>query len=110
MLADLGADVIKVIAMHDGFWAGTHMGLGTNRGKRSIALNLKDPRGCEALNRLIATADVVAVNWRPGAAARLGLDYDSLPPGTRASCSATRGGTRRVHAPTSPARTRPPPR
>lgn len=45
MLADLGADVIKVHALHDTYWAGTHMGLGTNRGKRSIALNLKDPRG-----------------------------------------------------------------
>ena len=42
VLADLGADVIKVHALHDTFWAGTHMGLGTNRGKRSIALNLKD--------------------------------------------------------------------
>ena len=45
MLADLGADVIKVHAIYDTFWAGTHMGLGTNRGKRSIALNLTDPRG-----------------------------------------------------------------
>lgn len=44
-LADLGADVTKVHAVHDTFWAGTHMGLGTNRGKRSIALNLKDERG-----------------------------------------------------------------
>ena len=78
VLADLGADVIKVMALHDGFWAGTHMGLGTNRGKRSIALNLKKPQGREALERLIATADVLTVNWRPGAAARLGIDYDTL--------------------------------
>ncbi len=78
MMADLGADVIKVNALHDGFWTGTHMGLGTNRGKRSISLNLKDPRGLQVLNRLIATADVVATNWRPGAAARLGLDYETL--------------------------------
>ena len=78
VLSDLGADVIKVMAMHDGFWAGTHMGLGTNRGKRSIALNLKHPEGREALERLIADADVLTVNWRPGAASRLGLDYETL--------------------------------
>jgi len=78
MLADLGADVIKIHALHDTFWAGTHMGLGTNRGKRSISLNLKDPRGRAILDALIDTADVVATNWRPGAAARLGIDYDSL--------------------------------
>ena len=42
-LADLGADVIKINALYDKYWNGTHMGLGVNRGKRSIALNLKDP-------------------------------------------------------------------
>ena len=78
MLADLGADVIKVMALHDGFWAGTHMGLGTNRGKRSIALDLKHPDGRAALDRLLATADVLTVNWRPGAATRLGLDFATL--------------------------------
>ncbi|HEY3833988.1 MAG TPA: CoA transferase, partial [Acidimicrobiia bacterium] len=51
-LADLGADVIKIHALHDGFWTGTHMGLGTNRGKRSLAINLKDPRGRAALDAL----------------------------------------------------------
>src|SRR3984885_14544512 len=54
------------------------MGRGTNRGKRSIALNLKDEKGRDALERLIAAADVVATNWRPGAASRLGVDYESL--------------------------------
>jgi crotonobetainyl-CoA:carnitine CoA-transferase CaiB-like acyl-CoA transferase len=78
MLADLGADVVKVHALHDTFWAGTHMGLGTNRGKRSISLDLKDPRGIAALHALIDGADVVATNWRPGAAARLGIDYETL--------------------------------
>jgi crotonobetainyl-CoA:carnitine CoA-transferase CaiB-like acyl-CoA transferase len=77
-LADLGADVVKVHALHDTFWTGTHMGLGTNRGKRSIAVNLKDERGHRVLNELIERADVVMTNWRPGAAARLGIDYDSL--------------------------------
>ncbi|HEY1636292.1 MAG TPA: CoA transferase [Acidimicrobiales bacterium] len=78
VLADLGADVIKVHALHDGFWAGTHMGLGTNRGKRSIAVNLKDERGRAVLDRFLARADVFTTNWRPGAAARLRLDYDTL--------------------------------
>jgi crotonobetainyl-CoA:carnitine CoA-transferase CaiB-like acyl-CoA transferase len=77
-LADLGAEVIKVNALYDGYWNGTHMGLGTNRGKRSVALNLKNPAGREALERLVATADVLTLNWRPGAAARLGLDYETL--------------------------------
>jgi crotonobetainyl-CoA:carnitine CoA-transferase CaiB-like acyl-CoA transferase len=78
MLADLGADVIKVNAMYDFYWNGTHMGLGINRGKRSIAVNLKKPDGRRILDRLIERADVVTTNWRPGAAARLGIDYDSL--------------------------------
>jgi crotonobetainyl-CoA:carnitine CoA-transferase CaiB-like acyl-CoA transferase len=78
MMADLGADVIKVHAMHDSYWAGTHMGLGTNRGKRSIALNLKHPSGRAVLDRLIEGADVVTTNWRPGAASRLGIDYPTL--------------------------------
>ena len=77
-LADLGAEVIKINALYDGYWNGTHMGLGTNRGKRSIALNLKDPAGREVLERLLATADVLMLNWRPGAAARVGLDYETL--------------------------------
>jgi crotonobetainyl-CoA:carnitine CoA-transferase CaiB-like acyl-CoA transferase len=78
VLADLGADVIKVNALHDSYWNGTHMGLGTNRGKRSISVNLKDPRGLDIVKRLIASADVFTTNWRPGAAARLGLDFETL--------------------------------
>jgi len=77
-LADLGADVIKINALHDTYWNGTHMGLGTNRGKRSIALNLKKPAGREALEKLLQQSDVLTLNWRPGAAARLGLDYETL--------------------------------
>jgi crotonobetainyl-CoA:carnitine CoA-transferase CaiB-like acyl-CoA transferase len=78
LLADLGAAVIKVHSLRDGYWSGTHMGLGTNRGKRSISLDLKDPRGLEILHRLIGRADVLTTNWRPGAAARLGIDEASL--------------------------------
>jgi crotonobetainyl-CoA:carnitine CoA-transferase CaiB-like acyl-CoA transferase len=78
VLADLGATVIKVHAPHDGYWTRTHLGLGTNWGKRSIALNLKDPAAREVLDRLLETADVVAHNMRPGAAERLGIGYDQL--------------------------------
>jgi crotonobetainyl-CoA:carnitine CoA-transferase CaiB-like acyl-CoA transferase len=78
VLADLGADVIKINALYDKYWNGTHMGLGVNRGKRSIALNLKDPAGREVLEKLLQRCDVITLNWRPGAAARLGLDYVSL--------------------------------
>jgi crotonobetainyl-CoA:carnitine CoA-transferase CaiB-like acyl-CoA transferase len=77
-LADLGADVIKINALYDKYWNGTHMGLGVNRGKRSIALNLKNATGREVLERLLQDADVITLNWRPGAAARLGLDYETL--------------------------------
>jgi crotonobetainyl-CoA:carnitine CoA-transferase CaiB-like acyl-CoA transferase len=77
-LADLGADVIKINALYDKYWNGTHMGLGVNRGKRSIALNLKDPDGREVLEKLLQRSDVITLNWRPGAAARLGLDYETL--------------------------------
>ena len=68
----------RSMRLHDTYWNGTHMGLGTNRGKRSIALNLKGPAGREALEKLLAKSDVMTLNWRPGAAARLGLDYETL--------------------------------
>jgi crotonobetainyl-CoA:carnitine CoA-transferase CaiB-like acyl-CoA transferase len=78
VLADLGADVVKVNARYDGDWNGTHMGLGTNRGKRSIAVDLNDPQGRAVLVRLLEGADVVTTNWRPGVAGRLGLDFETL--------------------------------
>jgi crotonobetainyl-CoA:carnitine CoA-transferase CaiB-like acyl-CoA transferase len=78
VLADLGAEVIKVHTVHDGYWTRTHMAMATNWGKRSIAVNLKDPRGREVLDRLIERADVLAHNMRPGAAERLGIGYDQL--------------------------------
>ena len=109
-LADLGADVIKVHALHDTYWAGTHMGLGTNRGKRSIAVNLKHPAGRAVLDRLLDGADVVTTNWRPGAAARLGLDYETLsralPPARLLQLAGLREGAR---GPSCPAPTRRPP-
>ena len=78
VLADLGADVTKVHAPHDGYWTSTHMALATNWGKRSIALNLKDPRGREVLEQLLIDADVLVHNMREGAAERLGIAYEDL--------------------------------
>ncbi|MCW2913625.1 MAG: L-carnitine dehydratase/bile acid-inducible protein, partial [Actinomycetia bacterium] len=54
------------------------MGMATNWGKQSIALNLKKPEARELLERLIAHADVLAHNMRPGAAERLGIGYEEL--------------------------------
>lgn len=82
-LADLGAEVIKVEApigdLTRAIGPGHSEGLGgmflnLNRGKRSIAIDLKAPGGVDALLRLAATVDVVVSNVRPRAMARLGLD------------------------------------
>ena len=86
MLADLGAEVIKIEApegdmmrtrppLRDG--ASTSFGQ-LNAGKKSVALDLKSPRGAEAARRLVATADVVVENFRPGVMGRFGLDYAAL--------------------------------
>ena len=77
-LAELGADVIKVEpitgdqARHIGRY-GESMVRAYNRGKRSIALDLKSPAGREIVLRLIAQADVVIQNLRPGVVDKLGL-------------------------------------
>jgi crotonobetainyl-CoA:carnitine CoA-transferase CaiB-like acyl-CoA transferase len=88
MLADLGADVVKVERPGEGdetrAWGPPYVGgeaayfLAVNRGKRSIAVDLKKPEGRELLLDLCARADVVLQNFRPGAAERLGLDADSV--------------------------------
>jgi crotonobetainyl-CoA:carnitine CoA-transferase CaiB-like acyl-CoA transferase len=78
MLADLGADVIKVNPLHDFYWMSTHIAMACNRGKRSIAMNLKDPAAMAILHELVATADIVQHNMRYDAAVRLGVDYESL--------------------------------
>jgi crotonobetainyl-CoA:carnitine CoA-transferase CaiB-like acyl-CoA transferase len=78
LLADLGAEVIKVNTARDGYWFASHLAMCCNRGKRSIALDLKDPAGRRVLERLVGTADVVQHNMRHEAAVRLGADYESL--------------------------------
>ena len=57
---------------------GEHAFRAVNRNKRSITLDLKDPGDVATLHRLVATADVLTENFRPGVAARLGADYETL--------------------------------
>ena len=100
ILADLGADVIKIETRegdnmrHVGPFRTPGMGhiyLHAGRGKRSLVLDLKAPEGREALLRLAAGADVLVYNVRPQAMARLGLAYEDvrqanpriIPVGTR---------------------------
>jgi crotonobetainyl-CoA:carnitine CoA-transferase CaiB-like acyl-CoA transferase len=78
LLADLGATVVKVSALHDDYWMSNHIAMCCNRGKRSIALDLKHPEGMAILRSLVERADIVQHNMRYDAAVRLGVDYDSL--------------------------------
>jgi crotonobetainyl-CoA:carnitine CoA-transferase CaiB-like acyl-CoA transferase len=87
-LADLGADVVKIEHPAGGdetrTWGPPFVGgesayfLSVNRSKRSVALDLKDPEGRELALALCARAEVVIENFRPGGAARLGLDYEAV--------------------------------
>lgn len=78
LLADLGAEVIKVNALWDTYWHKNHIAYVANRGKSSIALMLKHPKAMGILKELIASADVVQHNMRYDAAQRLGIDYETL--------------------------------
>ena len=86
MLADMGADVIKVERPDGDAWRHTapiapyesRVFLGVNRGKRSIALDMARPEAQEIVKRLVAAADVVVVNYRPGVVERLSLDYEEI--------------------------------
>ena len=87
VLADLGAEVIKVEPIgHGREGDATRKLLGSgagffpmfNRNKKSLALDLQTPEGKEAVLRLIATADVVSENFKPGTMQKLGLDWESL--------------------------------
>jgi len=90
-LALLGAEVVKIEVPDGGDLArqlgadpalnARHMGasfLAQNAGKKSVTLNLKSPRGKEVLHRLVASADVLVENFRPGVMARLGVSYEEL--------------------------------
>ena len=81
-LADWGADVIKIEARGgDGGLGGARNGpdfQNLHRNKRSLTLNLKDPKGVEILQRLVKQSDVLVENYRPDVKFRLGIDYESL--------------------------------
>ncbi len=83
VLADLGAEVIKVEPI-EGDRTRTLLGSGAgffpmfNRNKKSIRINLQHPEGAAAARDLCLAADVVIENFKPGSMARYGLDYDSL--------------------------------
>src|SRR4051812_2217006 len=110
VLADLGADVVKVERPGDGdetrSWGPPYAGgesayyLSINRSKRSVALDLKDPRALELAVELCAGADVVIENFRPGAADALGLGFDALRTRNKrlVYCSITGFGTDRSPA------------
>jgi crotonobetainyl-CoA:carnitine CoA-transferase CaiB-like acyl-CoA transferase len=86
-LADLGAEVIKVERPEEGDFSRGYdsfvLGQSTyfvwlNRGKKSLAIDIKAPAGRTAMHRLAASADVLVQNLAPGAASRAGLDYATL--------------------------------
>ena len=87
LLADRGAEVIKIEPVghgREGDATRKLIGSGAgffpmfNRNKKSVALDLLTPEGKEAALKLIATADVVSENFKPGTMQKLGLDYASL--------------------------------
>jgi formyl-CoA transferase len=89
LLADLGADVIKIEPPGSGDQTRGSMGfkmkgpdsmgfLNMNRNKRSVTLNLKSEAGRELLLRMARDADILVENYRPGAIKRLGLGYEDL--------------------------------
>ena len=78
MLGDLGARVIKVEALEGDSFRELPGFYGWNRGKHSIAVNLKVSDGRAVIHRLADAADVVMENMRPGVVERLGVDYESL--------------------------------
>ncbi len=86
VLADLGAEVIKIESPSGDetrSWAPFIDGessyyLSINRGKKSVVVNLKDPRGVKIIHELVRKVQVVIENFRPGVAEKLGVDYETL--------------------------------
>ena len=83
VLAELGAEVIKIEPLAGDstrhlLGSGAGFFVMFNRNKKSLALNLHTPSGLEAAHKLGATADIVIENFKPGAMAKLGLDYATL--------------------------------
>ena len=96
LLADLGADVVKVEPPTGDQMRGwppyavsaegerfSHNFASVNRNKRSVSADLVDPGQLASVRELVAAADVVVENYRPGVLDRLGLGYDEVAPGHR---------------------------
>ena len=87
VLGDMGAEVVKVENFPEGdasrrfdpkINGESYCYAVLNRNKKSLALDMKDPRGKEVFMKLAARADVIAENFRPGVVGKLGIDYDSV--------------------------------
>ena len=88
MLGDYGADVVKIEIPGTGDdtrgWGPPYIGdqsayfLSINRNKRSITLNLRNPKGRDVFMDMARTADVIVENYTPGVTSRLGIDYESV--------------------------------
>ena len=88
LLSDMGAEVLKVEKPGEGDgsrhwgppWVGDQSAyfLSVNRNKKSLTLNPKNPEGREILKKLLADADVLIENFRPGTLKKMGLDYETL--------------------------------
>jgi formyl-CoA transferase len=78
-LAEMGAKVVKVESREqDDFTRDEFDFQNLHRNKRSMTLDLKNPRGVEVLKRLVAKSDIVVENFRPDVKHRLGIDYETL--------------------------------
>src|SRR5258708_10268088 len=77
-VADVGADVVKVESLEGDSFRELPGFFGWNRGKRSIAVNLKTPEGRQIVDTLAARGDVLMENMRPGVAERLGVGWSRL--------------------------------
>ncbi len=87
MLADMGAEVIKIEAFPEGDGSRrfdpkvngeSYCFAVLNRNKKSVALNMKDARGKEIFLKLARDADIIMENYRPGVTRKLGIDYESI--------------------------------
>ena len=86
VLGDMGAEVIKIENFPEGDASRrfdpkvndeSYCFAVLNRNKKSVGLNMKDPRGREAFMKLAAKADIITENFRPGVVKKLGIDYDA---------------------------------
>lgn len=78
VLADLGADVLTISSPDYAAWSLNHLGMGVNKSKRHVILDISNPEARPVLEDLLRTADILTHNLRPGAAERLGIEYEKV--------------------------------